>query len=233
VSYYHLPENAVAELSALPETGMGFQLVTALVWGTPKPFLVFNGERALDLSILGLTSTADPSVLAQNEQRIVAALRETTTTLVMSPAPTISELLSIRVAPPTLAPVAPALAARPSSLVKTTVLASPRLFHRFSSFNPDRRVDPITGDFAPGTYASPDSELPFLPTGFAAVGRLALPNNIPASHHYTLHAPIGTIVFFGTVTPAFGQAGGGVEALFPNAVVNQHPRVAPTLLPDE
>ena len=105
--------------------------------------------------------------------------------------------------------------------------------NRFSAFQPDRRVDPVTGDFVRGTYAAPESELPFAPTGFAAVGRFALPNNVPASHRYTIRAPVGTMVSFGTVTPAFGQAGGGVEAFFPKAVVNQLPRVPPLQIPDE
>ena len=68
------------------------------------------------------------------------------------------------------------LAAMPSSLVKHVSLTANRVFHRFSAFNPDRRVDPITGSFLPGTYAAPESEIPFVPTGFTAVGRFALPN---------------------------------------------------------
>jgi hypothetical protein len=123
-------------------------------------------------------------------------------------------------------------AALPSSLVKHVSLSANRVFHRFSAFNPDRRVDSITGNFLPGTYAVPESEVPFVPTGFTAVGRFALPNNLPASHHYEIEAPAGTAVDFGTVAPAFGQAGGGVEAYFKNAVTNA--RVPPaSRLPDE
>ena len=54
----------------------------------------------------------------------------------------------------------------------------------------------------------------FLPDGFAVVGRLALPNISPASHHFEINAATGTDVAFGTVAPAFGQAGGEVEAFF-------------------
>jgi len=108
------------------------------------------------------------------------------------------------------------------------------VFHRFSSFNPDRRVDPVTGSFVPGTYAAPESEVPFVPTGFGAVGRFALPNNLPASYHYEIEAPTGTIVDFGTVAPAFGQAGGGVEAYFASAVTNaKTPPTPVSTLPDE
>jgi len=85
-----------------------------------------------------------------------------------------------------------------------------------------------------GTYAAPESEVPFVPTGFVAVGRFALPNTLPASFHYLIEAPAGTSVDFGTVAPAFGQAGGGVEAYFASAVTNAKVPPAPVVrLPDE
>jgi hypothetical protein len=94
-------------------------------------------------------------------------------------------------------------------------------------------VDPVSGGFLPGTYAVPESEVDFIPTGFAAVGRLALPVNLPASHHYVIEAQAGT-VRFGTVAPAFGQAGGGVEAFFGTGATNvQVPRVMPSKIPEE
>ncbi len=105
---------------------------------------------------------------------------------------------------------------------------------QLSTFNPDRRVDPISGNFLPGTYAAPASEVPFVPTGFTAVGRFALPNILPASHHYEIEASPGTSVDFGTVAPAFGQAGGGVEAFFLYGAVNaKTPPTTPSKLPDE
>ena len=56
-----------------------------------------------------------------------------------------------------------------------------------------------------GGAEAPESEVPFVPTGFVAVGRFALPNSIPASFHYEIEAPVGTSVDFGTVAPAFGH----------------------------
>jgi hypothetical protein len=72
-----------------------------------------------------------------------------------------------------------------------------------------------------------------VPTGFVAVGRFALPNNLPASYRYEIEAPGSTPVDFGTLAPAFGQAGGGVEAYFLKAVVNTQIPPTPVLkLPD-
>lgn len=232
MSMYSLGDQGRGELLHLPETGIGFQLVEGTFWGDRKKFLVFNADLAIDLSSLNLDFTADPDVVQRNEARIVAEIRAVYTTVIAAPGPHSFRLLSGRVETAS-SPVGPVLAARPSSLVKHVTLAASRTFCRFSAFQPDRRVDPVTGDVAAGTYAAPQSESPFVPTGFVAVGRFALPNNVPASYRYTLRAPAGTRVSFGTVTPAFGQSGGGVEAFFDSLVVNQAPRVAPVKIPDE
>jgi hypothetical protein len=224
-------------LEALPETGMGFQFVEATVMGELKRLLVFNSEKAIDLSGIELSVSNDPAVVLRNGIRIVELLKsDVRQTIVMSPAPHSFKLLSMRIPPlhalagGTMSSM-PVTAALPSSLVKHVKLKAPRAFHRFFAFTPDRRVNPLTGDFLPGTYASPASEVPFLPTGFAVVGRLALPNNLPASHHFEISAAIGTDVDFGTVAPAFGQAGGGVEAFFSKGAKNASapPAVHPDL----
>lgn len=65
-------------------------------------------------------------------------------------------------------------------------------------------------------------------------GGSLLPNILPASYRYEITAPSRTAVDFGTVAPAYGQAGGGVEAYFANAVANAKVSPAPvTTLPDE
>lgn len=237
---FNIDEAGKKGLEALPETGMGFQLVEAIVMGNLKRLLVFNSETAIDLSDIALSVSNDPAVILRNGIRIVELLKsDVRQTVVMAPAPHSFKLLNTRIPPlhalagGTMSSM-PVMAALPSSLVKHVKLKAPRAFHRFSAFTPDRRVNHVTGDFLPGTYASPVSELPFLPTGFAVVGRLALPNNLPASHHFEINAATGTEIDFGTVAPAFGQAGGGVEAFFSKGAKNAStlPAVHPDL-PDE
>ena len=235
---WNLNEAAITSLVDLPETGMGFQLVEAVVFGATTPLLVLKSEHAIDLAEIGLEPGDDPSIILRNGLRIIDVINSgIVQTVFAAPQPHSFKLLSSRVSVPKISPSALGtvlMAALPSSLVKHVSLSANRVFHRFSAFNPDRRVDSITGNFLPGTYAVPESEFPFVPTGFTAVGRFALPNNLPASHHYEIEAPAGTAVDFGTAAPAFGQAGGGVEAYFKNAVTNA--RVPPTpasRLPDE
>lgn len=236
---WNLDESAITSLRELPETGMGFQLVEAVIWGNATPLLVLNSEHAIDLSRIELEPGDDPNVILRNGLRIIDAMKlDVVERIFSAPQPRSFRLLSSRIGPtPKSAGAAAAglrQAALPSSLVKHVSLPANRVFHRFSAFNPDRRVNPVTGSFLPGTYAAPESEVPFVPTGFVAVGRFALPNNVPASYHFTIEAPTGTSVDFGTVAPAFGQAGGGVEAYFANGVTNaQIPPTPITTLPDE
>jgi len=230
----YLNRDNTGDLLRLPETGVGFQLVTALYQGARKQFIVFNAGQALDLSDLpDFTGSESQSLIGL---WISATYRNTVPIDVSSP-PSEFELLSTRIRVNTTVPTGqtPAnIVAPPSSLVKSTTLTTSRRFHRFSPYYPDRRVDPVTGDFSPGTYACPESEVPFVPTGFSAVGRFALPSPLPASHHYVIEAKSRTSVLFGTVPPAFGQAGGGVEALFPAGAENiSNPQIAQTRLPDE
>jgi hypothetical protein len=206
-----LSESSVSQLLALPETGMGFQLVSGSLHGRTALFIVFNAELAFDLSNVEFLTGTDPATMLANSIRVLSAMRRASTPLIARLEPHSFALLESRVATNPVPPSVPASGSPaivpPSSLVKNTVLSANRVFHRYAAFNPDRRVNSVTGDFAPGTYAVPESEVAFIPTGFAAVGRLALPNLLPASHHYIVEAPSGIPVSFGTVAPAFGQAG--------------------------
>jgi hypothetical protein len=231
VDLISIDDAGAAELLQLPESGMGFQLVEATFWGAPKRLLVFNVQTALDLSELPLDFAADTGTIATNGARIVEALKTARLTMIAAPGPRNFRLLASRI--PTGSVSTSSAVVTASALVKHVVLTAVRTFHRFSAFKPDRRVDLKTGDFLPGTYAAPVSEVPLVPTGFAAVGRFALPNNAPASHHYVINAGAQTAVSFGTVAPAFSQAGGGVEAFFPGGATNQPPNVPPSRIDDE
>jgi hypothetical protein len=67
---WHLDPRATQEVINLPETGMGFQLVEAVIWGKPTPLLILNSERAIDLSEIGLLPGDDPTVILRNGLRV-------------------------------------------------------------------------------------------------------------------------------------------------------------------
>jgi hypothetical protein len=86
-------------------------------------------------------------------------------------------------------------------------------FVRYSAFLNDRRIGP-GGSLLPGTYATSKTDARLAATGYGAVGRYALPNPRAAIHRFDIVVPVGTSGLVGTVVPAFGQAGGGVEIEF-------------------
>ena len=86
-------------------------------------------------------------------------------------------------------------------------------FIRYNASRNDRRI--LTdGSVLPGTYATTDNDAQVVPSGLAVVGRYALPNQTPAIYRFVLVPPQSVPITCGTVAPAFGQAGGGVEACF-------------------
>lgn len=216
-----ISKEATTGLLELPESGLGFQIVNATFHGTRSTYIIWNADYAVDLreapSLKEDLSGANLGFWI-NEQ----ALSEIT--IIAAPSLHDFSLVGARIGPSVIrvegGSSAPAASPPPSTLVKKINLGAPRKFYRFSPFNNDRRIDPLTGDFLPGTYCCPESEILFVPTGLSAVGRFALPSPRPASFKYEITANAGTEVLFGTVAPAYGQAGGGVEAYFPMGARN-------------
>ena len=56
---------------------------------------------------------------------------------------------------------------------------------------------------------------------------ISLPNDFPAFFHQEIEAPKIAFVEFDAVAPELGQSGGGVEAYFSNAVMNENTPPAP------
>ena len=100
-------------------------------------------------------------------------------------------------------------------LIASTSLTADTIFYRCLSSATDHRY--IAGSLTAGTYLTTSLDHGYANSGFATVGRYALPLPLPASqvHQYELKA--GTSIKVGTVAPMFGQAGGGVEIQLPAA----------------
>lgn len=108
------------------------------------------------------------------------------------------------------------------------------VFFRWEAWPTSRRIVtgtiPGTMDVLPDTFASPHTEVPFIPTGFAAVARAALPSFFPAVFRYEVKPPPTTPMLCGAVVPMFGQSGGGVEACFINGFTNVGPVADPIVV---
>jgi hypothetical protein len=86
-------------------------------------------------------------------------------------------------------------------------------FVRFSAFSNDRRITPSLG-LLPGTYATSKLDADMIPTALTVVGHYALPTILPPVYRFQIVPPPLTEYYYGTVSPAFGQSGGGTEIEF-------------------
>jgi hypothetical protein len=95
------------------------------------------------------------------------------------------------------------------------------VFYRYEYFPTSLRIDQKTESITKGTYASPFVEAQFVPTGFGAVARFALPTLMPARWRWELQPKPTTRIRMGASVPLYGQAGGGVEVMFENDTKNR------------
>jgi hypothetical protein len=105
------------------------------------------------------------------------------------------------------------------------------VFYRWESWPDSRRVLQNEKRIKPQTFAAPQSEVPFAPTGFGAVARFALPSFFPHVFRWEIQPDAGTTIFCGAVVPMFGQSGGGVEVYFVDGAHNRGPIANPVVLP--
>lgn len=105
-------------------------------------------------------------------------------------------------------------------LIGSDTLGADTIFYRCLSSSTDHRF--VAGKLAAGTYLTTSRDRTYANTGFATVGRFALPLPLPASHVAEYEIRKGTLINVGTVAPAFGQAGGGVEVQLPSPMMVRH-----------
>ncbi len=203
---YRIERNTEFRLLSIPESGMGFQIIRYR-----RDFLVvFNTVLVIPLNELRERRfTQDDYVyLSGNPDSLVISQLETINmedgfSLAFSFLDREYRDESTRLT------FGEASISPPDSVISSK---RPYSYYRFSAFYKDKRVTD-DGSFLPNTYATTYNDLHFVPSGFAAVGRYALPN--PASAQYVF--PLLTFdrpSLMGTATPNFGQSGGGVEVLF-------------------
>ncbi len=105
------------------------------------------------------------------------------------------------------------------------------VYYRWEPWPISRRINQSKRTILSGTFTAPMSEVPFMPTGFSAVARLALPQLLPACYRWEVRPPANTPMRCGASVPMFGQSGGGVEVAFPGGFKNVGPIANPVVLP--
>jgi len=146
--------------------------------------------------------------------------------------PTDARIMGFILNPPGYLPPTPA---RPATIYGhlpfTGTIQAGDVFYRCEHWLTSRRCSTVTGEVLAGTYGFPASELSFVPTGFAAVGRYALPDLPPACRRYQIQPSANYVLQCGACVPLYGQAGGGVEVMFPSKFIAVGGIPAPTILP--
>lgn len=204
-------------LAAKPETGMGFQLIRATIGGHTGRFLVLNSQYLVPASDRKEMMSHLHEIASQEDVKTLDQLKDVEEVPLSD-----RERVKVKVIASRLDDTIPTLERVQDLLNEQALLsiqhsAEPAAYFRFSADRSDRRVDPKTGDFAAGTYATTYNDLRMVPSGFSAVGRYALPNPLSAKYVYPIvtSATNKKPIHIGTVVPNFGQAGGGVEVCFP------------------
>ncbi len=221
MSIFRLAKKGQERLVNKPETGMGFQVV----WGEISPnkigrfvvlgsLIVLRARTRTELRevLAELAEYTEADDLEEVRGRTVRFVGNVRTIESRLPSPEVS---NVRINTLNLRKHTQGRLFRKTALVITRTSSDPHAFIRYSARRQDPRVDRRTGNFAPGTYAAPWSEVPLVPSGFAAVARYALPNPFAARHVYPI-ITASTPQMIGAVAPNHGQSGGGVEVLFPN-----------------
>ncbi|MBS7545289.1 hypothetical protein [Ancylobacter oerskovii] len=105
------------------------------------------------------------------------------------------------------------------------------IVHRWEAFPASRRCRAGGSLIAPNSFAAPELERPFVPSGFAAVARQRSPSPLPACFLYTLEPSAASVMECGVPVLASAPAGGGVELRFPHRTPTRAPIAEPAVLP--
>ena len=98
-------------------------------------------------------------------------------------------------------------------LIASHTLAVATIFRRYLNTPLDNRF--VGGQLCRGTYLTSEVDAAHADSGLGAVSRYALPIPLPVNHVIQYELPTGADIQIGTVAPAFGQSGGGVEIMLP------------------
>lgn len=191
-----------------PESGLGYQIVRYRR-SNHDPLVVFNATTAIPLSELrSRTFTAEDEALISGEAGPFFSHERLDFSDDFSVV--FSQFDPRQRGKDTFGLAFSEAAVEPSDLVVPSGI--PQAYYRYSAYAKDNRVN-SHGHFVPGTYATTYTDMHFVPSGFAAVGRYALPNPASACNLFSI-VTLDRPTLMGTATPNFGQAGGGVEVLF-------------------
>lgn len=213
MAIFHAGNETATRLLGLPESGMGFQVLKY----RDRIYIVLNATVIFPLAELSERGSSEDDYLLLSGDPNSIQMSQLETMELYGEFPIVFSHLDRTLQDESLGLAFSETASSPPENVISS--KRPYSYYRFCAYSHDKRVDNNTGDFLPGTYATTYNDLHFVPSGFAAVGRYALPN--PASARFVFQlVTYDRPTLMGTAPPNFGQAGGGVEVLFKSRAKN-------------
>jgi hypothetical protein len=197
-------------LLSQPESGMGYQTVEATTFADRTrrgvalnaELLVFDDEDRTPLRTKTFRTLVEAAPSWVTEIRSISLVPRSLSVNVQE---------SVSVSDSVKAEIKPK--AKPAKDAPEEKTKEGEVFKRFVAYADDRRLR-ADDSWSPGTYATTEADAKNVKTGTEAVARYALPNPAPASYVFTGKPKKDTVIQRGTVAPAYGQPGGGVEVYF-------------------
>jgi hypothetical protein len=207
-----------AKFLSLPETGMGYQLVEANIYGLigRKKYLVYNGELVVDWD-----TNFDfyrRRIIAEGFSNLVRTSQylnfDTATISLASKELLIERRVFSESERRTKNRYSGGSGAKDNPEIKTN---GKETFVRLSAYENDKRIDFIKKRLLDGSYATTEGDyLDCVKFDDEPIDRYALPNDEKVKWaFYILPSNIDTVQV-GIAQPAFGHYGGGIEAFFKN-----------------
>ena len=205
--FYKLLLDQQNELKSMPETGMGYQLITARYLGeySKKEFIVLNEELAIENNFRRKEYITEIFSKGFNLSLKSAEYKE------LRDIKLISKLGSFNVFESR---------SNKSSAAKDSPITYPdgkTYYVRLSAYEDDKRIDKKNNCLLPGSYTTTKKDYEkCVDEKDDPVERYALPNEetIEWAFHILPESKDG--YRFGTVQPEFGKRGGGEECFFEN-----------------
>lgn len=214
----------ISGLLAEAETGMGYQTVEVKVAAGIKHATVYNADLLLweeEPRTYLAEGTYQRMVKTANslEARMIESIH------VVRPVRQIREQTAME-------KFAASLLGKPATEGDLKKTKHGDVFMRFTAYKNDRRITAKKG-LLPGTYATTEIDSRNVKTGEQAVEHYALPDPKPAKFRFRIDPTKDTEYREGTVQPAYGHKGGGVEVLFDKGTSDNTVTIPPTELPEK
>ena len=212
---YALTNGQARELALFPESGMGFQVIRAEL-----PKVSYRVFIALNSEILLPADTKNDLVESFRDLGRIEQIEDLSSRLERMKWIRKPVLIASMLDPEIGVEDDAAHILQSQPVIRQSTTAQFEAFFRYSAFPNECRVHK-NGSFKSGTYATTANDVRMVPSGFASVGRYALPSSRSAKFVYVI-TPEPTPINVGTVVPNHGQAGGGVEVLFKRKAIAIH-----------